>query len=101
MNDVERDKILEKIDSNVDEIMIWKSALDVRCEAHRTQTNEVRKTVYGNPGSVNGLQFEVSRLSNCKKSLTKLQEFFIFILRVLVIFGIIEAVTWLLQIKGE
>jgi len=102
MNDEERDKTLLKIDSNIDELMIWKSALDERCDAHRKQTAEVRRTVYGNPGSANGLQFEVSRLSNCKKSLTKLREFWVFILKILLITGIISVVTWLFRIyKGE
>jgi len=102
MNDQERDEVLSKINNNVDELLRWKFALDARCKAHREQTNELRKTIYGNPGRTNGLQFETSRLTNSGKRLKKFKEFWIFILKILLITGIISIVTWLLQIyKGE
>jgi len=102
MNDQERDTLLLQINSKVDTLLQWKSTVDERCEAHRKQTNEVRKTVYGNPGHADGLQFAVSRLTNSGKRAIKFREFWIFILKILLISGIISVVTWLFQIyKGD
>jgi hypothetical protein len=51
---------LEQIDGKVDELLLWKSALDVRCEAHREKTDRMEETLYGNPG----MESQVAKLSN-------------------------------------
>lgn len=98
MTDQERDKILEEINKNVGELMRWKSALDVRCSEHREDTKEVRATIYGNPGRTNGLQFEVSRLVNCKKNISRWRDVLIFILRGVLTAAIIGAGICLLRL---
>lgn len=97
MNDQERDKTLEKIDTNVDELLRWKSALDVRCAEHRKDTTEVRTTIYGNPGGADGLQFDVSRLLNGKANIGRWRDFLINVLRIVVASGIIGAVVLLIE----
>lgn len=93
---------LNKIDAKIGKLMVWKATLDERCTAHRGETNEVRKTIYGNPGSADGVQFKVERLWQCKKNLTKFQEFWIYVLKILLITGIVSLVTWLMSIyKGD
>jgi len=93
---------LEQMDGKLDNLLQWRAAVDERCRAHHADTEEVRKTVYGNPGSTNGLQFEVSRLMNCKKETRRWKDFWIFVLRSLVIFGIIGIIMWLMGLyKGS
>jgi len=76
------EEMLSQIDHKVDELLQWRSALDERCTSHRELTNEVRRTVYGNPGKANGLQFTVSRLNSGRK-------FWSYILRGLILATII------------
>jgi len=102
MNDQERDKILEKIDSNVSELMIWKSALDVRCKVHRDATNSLQKEIYGNPYGVKHLVSEnakqIEKLVNCKTNIRRWRDFFIIILRYLVIAGIMGFAAWVIKV---
>lgn len=98
MTDQERDKILEEINKNVNELLIWKSALDVRCEGHRKDTTEVRATVYGNPGSTSGLQFEVTRLVNGGKNRSRWRDFWVFVLRSCLVAAIIGIGICLLRL---
>jgi hypothetical protein len=61
------EEMLTQIDGKVDELLQWKATLDERCSGHRNLTDEVRQTIYGNPGKSDGLQFDVSRLTNGRK----------------------------------
>jgi len=94
-------KKLEQIDSKVDDLLQWRAALDERCKAHQGQTSEVRRTVYGNPGGADGLQFDIKSLLNCKKRISRWRDFWLFFLRALAIGGIIGLMQLLISlVKG-
>ena len=92
MNEEDRGKLLLKIDTNVNSLLQWRSALDVRCRGHRDLTDEVRTTIYGNPGKVDGLQFTVSHLINSKETSTKRKQFWAFVLRSVIIAFIVSLI---------
>ena len=89
----------EKVISKLDELLLWKAALDERCKAHREKTDDVRKTLYGNP---NGVVKKVNTLWNCKKNLQETQKLWkttlIYILSRLTVVGIIVLIGWLLLV---
>lgn len=85
----------KKVISKLDELLLWKAALDERCKAHREQTDDVRETLYGNP---NGVVKKVNTLWNCKKYASKWKDFWMYILKVVVAIGIISVVGWLLSV---
>lgn len=97
MNNFEKrvDATLQSIDRNVNKLLQWKAALDERCEAHRQQTNDVRKTLYGNP---NGVIKKVNTLWDCKKYASKWKDFWMYVLKVVVAAGVIAVVGWLLLV---
>ncbi len=78
----------------VDELVKWQVAMDEKCLAHRGQTDDLKLTVYGNPGN-NGLKDKVLKLWCCKKSMSRWRDFWMGVWR-LVAAGLIIAVgTWL------
>jgi len=91
-------KKLEQIEDKLDNLQEWRAALDQRCLHHQSATNEARRTIYGNPGRADGMQFKVERLWNHKKSISKFQDFWIFVLKMLLAAAIIGIVVWLLSI---
>ena len=94
------DKVGE-IDNKISKLLQWCSAMDERCLSHRKETDEVRRTVYGNPSKTNGLQFQVDRLLKCKNEINKWREYGFFLLKVLSASAIIAVVTFLLKLyKG-
>ena len=85
---------LESVDGKVDTLLVWKARIDERCKAHRQQTDELRETVFENPG----LKSKVERLWNCKKAMTRQKEFWLGVLRTVLSYGIIGIAVWLLFI---
>ena len=89
---------LDKMDEKLDGVAKWQGAMDERCQAHRTQTDEIRSTLYSNP---HGLVEQVGKLVSCKTNISRWRDFLIFILRYLLAAGIIGLAAWLLAIyKG-
>ena len=86
------EKMLTQIDNNIRELLQWRSALDERCGNHRILTDEVRATIYGNPGKADGLQFTVSHLTNSKEISTKRKQFWAFVLRSVIIAFIVSLI---------
>lgn len=84
-----------RTDNNVNELLQWKAALDVRCEGHREQTTEVRETLYGNP---NGVVKSVNSLLNSKKSASKWKDLWMYVLKIVIASGILALAGWLLLI---
>ena len=95
MSDTE---LLKQMNSKLDELLLWRAALDERCVAHREQTAEHRKVLFDNPG----LKSKVDRLWNCKHDLKTRREnvinFFMGVLKLLVVAAIVGITVWLLYI---
>lgn len=87
------EEMLSQIDGKVDKLLQWKSALDERCSAHRELTDEARQTIYGNPGKSDGLQFDVSRLVNCKVAISRRKQFWSYVLRAVIIVLIVGLIS--------
>jgi len=100
-------QVLEKLETiegqtnetnnNVNKLLQWKAGMEVQCLSHREKTEEVRTTVFGSNGS-KGLKVMVQRLWNCKGALRDSkalwQDFYMYVLKALVIAGILAAIAF-------
>lgn len=92
MADFEKmERTIDAIAGKVDELLVWQGRMEERCTSHRIQTDELRKTVFDNPG----LKLKVQTLWNCKQNITKWREFWMIILRYLIIAVIISVCGFL------
>ena len=85
---------VEAIDGKTDELLVWQAAVDERCKAHRQQTDELRETMFSNPG----VKSKVERLWNGNKETTKQREFWLGVLRNILSYGAVALGAWLLFI---
>ena len=91
------DQILEKLgemDGKLDELLTWKA---VHKEEHRginRDVTEIRETLFENPG----LKSQVQTLVNCKRDMSRWRDFWLWVLRCLVVSGIIMLICWLMVI---
>ncbi len=86
-----------EVDGKVDTLLQWKSGHD---EHHKTivrDMEEVRTTLFNNPG----LKDKVLTLWNNKKVDTLWRDFYLTILRSVITAGIVSLVVWLLIIYKE
>jgi hypothetical protein len=95
MSDTE---LLKEMNGKLDDLLIWRGGLDERCKAHREQTDEVRDVLFANP---TGLKSKVERLWNGKTGASRWKDFWMFILRSAIIFGILGIVGWLLLLYKQ
>lgn len=96
-------KIEEKLDTandKLDLILQWKAGFEERCIAHRAQTNEVRVVLFGKDNK-DGLVRCVNGLNQCKESLSRWRNFWMYVLRIVVATFIISLAGWLLFIYRE
>lgn len=97
MAEIDGEKIYEKldaIDSKVDALLLWKVE---HVESHKLverDLQDMRTIIFDDPN----LKSKVERLWNCKKNITRWREFWLWILRYLILTGIIGLVTWLLML---
>lgn len=88
---------LKSNSDKLDELLIWRAGLDVRCDAHREQTAEVRTVLFeDNPNP--GLVKQVNSLLNCKKSASRWRDFWMYVLKVAVAAGVITFASWVLSV---
>lgn len=91
---------LDNINTKVDQLLLWKAALNERCDSHLKNTNEMHKTLYDNPGIVS----KVQRLENCKKFLASNQsrwaDFWMYLLKALVVISVVSFVSLMVKVLG-
>lgn len=83
-------KKLGEMDGKLDQLLLWKA---VHVEEHKTiskEVNEVRDTVYDNPG----LKARVQTLWDCKKDVSKRREFWVRVLGIVIAALIIAVIMW-------
>ena len=89
---------LEDIDGKVDELLIWKAAHITQHKTISRDIDDVRETLYENPG----LKARVQTLWNGRKHTATWQDFWLFILRYLIAAAIVGITIWFLSIyKGS
>lgn len=87
------DQILEKLNEmngKLDKLLQWKAAHQ---ESHKTidrDITEVRDTLFENPG----LKSQVQTLINCKQNISRWRNFWMSILRLIVVAAIIAVIGW-------
>ena len=94
-------EIIKKLDSaneKLDTILQWRAGLEERCKAHNLKTDEMRKVLFDNP---DGLVARVNRLNNCKESLSRWRDFWMYVLKAVIIAFIIGFATWLFTIYRD
>lgn len=90
---------LDVIDDKLDKSITWQEVHDKSHEAIEEKVEEVRHTLYHNPG---GLKSQVQRLCNGKKALKRWQEFAFSIGQRLISWAVIAVIIWLLVMyKGH
>lgn len=101
MAELNGDKIYEKldiIDGKVDKLLIWKAG---HVKAHELVERDIadnRAVLFDNPGLIS----RVDTLWNCKSGTAKWREFWLGVLRYLVVAGVVAVVTWMLLLyKGS
>ena len=87
---------LELIEVTVSEIRRWQAGLDERCLAHRQQTDELRKDVYGSNGNNSGMKSKITLLWMGEKTVVKWKTFWFSVLRGVLVTCIIGFILWLL-----
>ena len=88
---------LKTVNEKLDEMLQWKAGFEERCVAHKSQTEEVRNTLFGDRGC-NGMVKQVDRLVQCKGELSRWRDFRIGLFKIVVAAAIISLVSWLLFI---
>jgi len=89
------DQILEKLngmDTKLDELLLWKAA---HRESHKIidrDITEVRDTLFENPG----LKSQVQTLVNCKQNISRWRNFWMDVLKLVVVAAIIAVLSWFL-----
>ncbi|KKM48095.1 hypothetical protein LCGC14_1558020 [marine sediment metagenome] len=93
---IDSDKVYEKldsIDSKVDKLLIWKAAHVTAHESIERDVSDNRAALFENPGVISNMSY----LLNCKKTLTRWQEFWMNVLRYLIVAAVVAVVIWLLK----
>ena len=83
---------LNKMDSKLDDLLLWKAA---HKESHKIidrDIGEVRDTLFENPG----LKSQVQTLMNCKRNVSRWRDFWMGVLKLVVATAIIATLTWFL-----
>jgi len=90
--------VVKETRKNTEELLIWKGEVDERCRGHQQKTEELRDTIYGssNPGS-SGLKSSVEKLLNCKKAISKREEFWLFIIRYVIGALTVVFILWVVK----
>ena len=90
------DQMLEKLnemDTKLDEILQWKAAHQESHKSIDRDITEVRDTLFDNPG---GLKSQVQTLVNCKRDMSRWRNFWMDVLKFVVVFTIIGMLGWFL-----
>jgi|GEM_PF-6169926 len=93
----ETEKKLDAANEKLDLMLQWKAGFEERCIAHRTQTDEVRVALFGK----NGLVRRVNGLNYCKESISRWKDFWMYVLKIVIVTFIISLAGWLLFIYRE
>lgn len=83
---------LEEVDEKVDKLLTWQAVHDTKHEVVDRDINEVREVLFENPG----LKSKVERLWNGRKDSFRWRDLWMYVLRVLIIAGILGVIGWLL-----
>jgi len=89
------DQILEKlneISGKLDELLLWKAAHQESHKIINRDLDEVRDTLFENPG----LKSQVQTLINCKQNVSRWRNFWMDVLKFVVVAAIIAVLSWFL-----
>lgn len=96
------DQVLEKLnemDTKLDVLLLWKAAHQ---ESHKTinrDIDELRDTLFENPG----LKSQVQTLINCGRNISRWRNFWMDVLKLVAVAAIVMVLTWcmILYQKGD
>jgi len=91
-------KKLDEANGKLDQMLQWRAGLEERCKAHNQRTEEIRKILFDNP---NGLIARVNRLNNYKRSLSRWRDFWMYILKTVIVAFIIALAAWLFTVYRD
>ena len=87
------------MDGKIDELLLWKAALEVRCRTQAEKTKGLQDELYNKE---NGLKVRVQRLWNCKGALrdkvAMWQDFGMYILKALVVAGLLAVIAVIFKV---
>lgn len=90
------------INGKVDELLLWRAAMEERCTHHSRETISIKTTLYGRDGAAGGLVTDVQRLKNCKedkkRSEVQYRGVILGVLQTLIATGIILVALWLMSL---
>ncbi|KKN28923.1 hypothetical protein LCGC14_0849210 [marine sediment metagenome] len=90
-------EIVTATDGKVDQLLIWKASHTKEHELIERDVADSRAVLFENPGVVS----KVNTLWNCNKDVTKWKDFWMSVLRYLIVAVIVAVVCWLLLLyKG-
>lgn len=84
---------LNEMNSKLDELLQWKAAHQEGHKSIDRDIGEVRDTLFENPG---GLKSQVQTLVNCKRNISRWRNFWMDVLRLIVVAVIIAVLGWFL-----
>ncbi|GAH62541.1 unnamed protein product, partial [marine sediment metagenome] len=91
------DAILDKLnemDPKLDELLTWKAVHKEEHKVIHRDVNEIRETLFENPG----LKAQVQTLMNCKRHISKWRDFWLGVLRTVIAAAIVAVLMWLMLI---
>lgn len=88
---------VKAIHHDIGKLLQWQAKVDERCRNRGEQLERMSDALYGNPNSNCGLIGKVQKLLTCKNQLSDSRNFWLFILRALIIAAIIALAGWLLM----
>lgn len=89
---------LKEIDGKVDKLLLWKAGHDKEHETIARDINDFRGDLYGNPDPETGIKYQVQRLINCKNKITEWKQFWMAVLRALLVIFFASFCAWLLML---
>lgn len=97
---------LETIDEKVSELLQWRSAVNERCMAHRKETDNLNKEVFGNPNGIKKQVMEIDKrleiaegkVSHSSEKETRKMDFFAYILQGLIVSGLLAFVVFMFKL---
>ena len=81
---------LDGLTTDVSAVRQWQAVHDQAHETVERDVNDLRETIYGNPG----IRDKVQALWNCKKQIKAGREFWLGVLKYVISVGIVAIIVW-------
>jgi len=89
LDDIQRD--VRGLNTKMDSVIRWQGAVEERCKLHHEKTENIQRTLYGNPERQDGLVSKVQCLIENKKRQITSRDFWFGVLQRVIVYVIIAA----------